>query len=304
MKRFRLIAAFSHLSHAAKKQEGEEREGGTGAQGLHKVAAANRNVKLPRLPFANRGPRFRLEMNHPSSAASPSDWPVLPHDPVQELSENLWRVEGALPHFSMRRVMSVVRLQNGELVIHSAIAMDEAGMQRLEAWGKPSILLIPHGRHRMDAPAYKRRYPALRVFAPPAVLKKAREVVNVDGTFADAPLDPSLSLELLDGTGEAEAAMIVRSNDGVSIVLTEVVFDLEPARSALGRAAIQLTGFGPGPCVTPVVKFELVKDKAQLRQHLTRLAAVPELVRLIVGHSRMSVGAAARAALRQAAASI
>jgi len=236
-----------------------------------------------------------------TSANNDTEWLVLPHDPIQELSENLWRVEGALPHFSMRRVMSVVRLQDGRLLIHSAIAMDEASMKRLEAWGEPALLLIPHARHRMDAPRYKRRYPALRVFAPPSVLPKAREVVNVDGTFAEAPLDASASLELLAGTGEAEAALIVRSTDGVSVVLTEVIFDLKPPKSALLRAAIKLTGFGPGPVVTPVVKLELVENKAELAAHLTRLAAIPGLTRLIVGHSRMSLGAAASEALRRAA---
>lgn len=238
------------------------------------------------------------------SSTGSADWLVLPHDPIQELSENLWRVEGALPRFSMRRVMSVVRLQDGRLLIHSAIAMAEASMKRLEAWGEPAILLIPHSRHRMDAPRYKQRYPQLRVFAPPAVVKKASEVVHVDGTFAEAPLDAHTSLELLAGTGEAEAAMIVRSNDGLSVVLTEVIFDLEPAQSALLRAAIKLTGFGPGPVVTPVFKLEMVKDRPRLAAHLARLAAIPELIRLIVGHSRMSVGPAAADALRRAAASL
>jgi hypothetical protein len=52
------------------------------------------------------------------------------------------------------------------------------------------------------------------------------------------------------------------------------------------------------------VKLELVKDKAALKAHLERLAATPELVRLIVSHVRMSQGQAAAAALRSAAASL
>jgi hypothetical protein len=232
------------------------------------------------------------------------DWVVLPHDPIQQLSENLWRVEGALPRFSMRRVMSVVRLHDGRLLIHSAIAMEEASMKRLEAWGEPAILLIPHVRHRMDARRYKQRYPSLRVYAPPAVMSKAREVVAVDGTLADASLDESTSLPLLDGTGESEVALTVHSSDGTSIVVTEVIFDLEPPKSALGRAAIKLAGFGHGPRVTPVVKFEMVKDKPALAAHFERLANIPDLVRLIVGHSRMSEGPAAARSLRQAAASL
>ena len=242
-------------------------------------------------------------MKNPSAERN-EDWVVLPHGPIQELSENLWRVEGMLPHFSMRRVMTVVRLQTGKLLIHSAIAMNDESMAKLEAWGKPAILLIPHSRHMMDAPRYKQCYPSLRVFAPPAVLSKARAVVDVDGTFADVPKDPSFSLELLDGTGEAEAALIVHSADGTSVVLTEVVFDLEPPKSMLARAAMRLAGFGPGPRVTPVVKFELVKDKGRLTRHLQRLSAIPDLVRLIVAHSRMSVGPAAPQALLRAAATI
>jgi hypothetical protein len=97
---------------------------------------------------------------------------------------------------------------------------------------------------------------------------------------------------------------MVRSRAGGSAVLTEVVFALEPPKSALLRAALVLTGFGPEPVATPVVKLELVKDKAALRAHLERLPAHPELKRLIVGHSRMSVGPAAAETLRRAAASL
>lgn len=242
----------------------------------------------------------QLTMKNPS-ALRKDDWVVLPHAPIQKVSENLWRVEGELPHLSLRRVMSVARLRDGRLVIHSAIAMEEAAMKELEAWGEPSILLIPHARHRMDAARYKQCYPRLRVFAPPAVLTKARETVTVDGTFADAPLDPSVELELIAGTGEAEAAMLVHSQDGTTVILTELVFDLEPPKSAIGRAVVRLSGFGPGPRITPVVKFELVKNKRALAAHLERLAAIPDLARLIVGHSRMSVGRAAAEALRRAA---
>jgi len=257
---------------------------------------------LSRLRISPAGP-YADRMQNPSALRA-EDWVVLPHGPIEELSENLWRVEGALPRFSLHRVMSVVRMQDGTLLIHSAIALDEGEMAKLEAWGRPALMLIPHARHRMDAPRYKHRYPALKVFAPPAVLGKASAAVPVDGTVRDVPLDPSVSLELLDGTAEAELAMLVKSQDGTTVVLTEVVFDLPPAKSALTRALAKLAGFGPGPRVTPVVKLELVKDRRQLAAHLRRLAQIPDLVRLIVGHQRMSVGAEARRALEQAAASL
>ena len=232
---------------------------------------------------------------------STEDWPVLPHDPIEQLSENLWRVEGDLPRFGMRRVMAVIRLSDGRLVIHSAIALEEPAMQQLESFGTPAFLLVPHKRHRMDAPRFKRRYPDLKVLVPPAVRKPASEVVRVDGTYADLPADPALSAEVLAGCGEAECALTAHSADGASVILNEVVFDLPPPKNALGRAALNLVGFGPGARVTPVVKLEMVKDRPALKAHLTRLAETPNLVRLIVSHVRMSQGPAAAAALRSAA---
>ncbi len=90
---------------------------------------------------------------------------ILPHKPIQKLSENLWRVQGDLPHFGMQRVMTIAKRAAGDLVIHSAIKMDEASMREMEAFGEPTYLLIPHSRHRLDAPKFKRRYPKLIVLA-------------------------------------------------------------------------------------------------------------------------------------------
>ncbi len=226
---------------------------------------------------------------------------ALPHDSIQKLSENLWRVEGALPHLGGRRVMTVARLSDGRLVIHSAITLNEEAMCELESFGKPAVLLIPHKRHRMDAPYFKQRYPELRVFAPRAVVPKAREVVAVDGTYDDFDGDATVRLEMLDGIGDSEGAMIVRSTDGTTVILNEVVFDMGPPRNLAARVLTRLIGLRPGPRVTPVVRLELVTDRRALRKHLERLAAIPDLTRLIVSHEKMSSGARASLALAHAA---
>ena len=50
------------------------------------------------------------------------------------------------------RNMTVFRNGTGELVLYSVVAMHEDGMRALEALGRPTVTVVPHRRHQMDAP--------------------------------------------------------------------------------------------------------------------------------------------------------
>jgi hypothetical protein len=228
------------------------------------------------------------------------EWKVLPHEPIEKLSENLWRVVGTIPHVAMRRVMTVARLGDGRLVIHSAVAMDEPSMRELQAWGTPAFLIVPNRYHRMDAARFKKRYPQLKVLTPPRAQKLVATVVPVDATDENFG-DDRVQLAPLAGVGDGEQLLRVRSRDGVTIVLTDCVFNMDKPRSFVSRAITSVLGSAPGPRVTRLFKAAMVKDRDAFRADLERLAATPDLTRLIVAHDRMATGSAAAAALRQAA---
>jgi hypothetical protein len=231
-----------------------------------------------------------------------SDWNVLSHGGIERLTERLWRVQGAVPGMSLARVMCVVRRENGGLVIHSAIALRQQEMAEVEAWGTPEVLLVPSGYHRLDAPAFKRRYPSLRVFAPRGCRDKVEDVVRVDGAYEDVPSDAVVQLYSVPGTGEREGAMLVRSEEGITVVLNDIVMNMDRRRDLPGFLFTTLFGSAPGPRVSRLAKLALVKDKPALRAELLRLAALPDLARLIVSHDKVSTGRAeARAALERAA---
>jgi hypothetical protein len=231
----------------------------------------------------------------------PDTWQVRPHGPLEQLSDNLWRVEGTLPSMSLKRVMTVARQVDGSLVLHSAIALEDAARRQLEALGTPTVMLVPNAWHRLDAPAYKKRYPALRVFTPAGSRQGVEEAVAVDGTYADFPGDASLRLETLQGLGEVEGALLVHSADGTTVVLNDAVFNMDRKKDVMGYLFTTVMGSAPGPRVSRLTKFLMVKDRAALRADLERYAALPGLVRLIVSHEKVAQGADAAAALRQAA---
>jgi hypothetical protein len=234
-------------------------------------------------------------------AKAHTDWTVLPHGPIEKLAENIWWVQGSLRGMTLKRVMTIVRLSDGRLVIHTAIALDDSAMKEIEAWGTPAFLVVPNGGHRLDAPAYKKRYPALRVVAPKGSRARIEEVVPVDLTYEEFPPDQSVRFETLHGIEDTEGAMIVRSADGVTVVLNDSVYNMDRKRDPLGFLVTTVLGSAPGPRVSRLAKLLYVKDKEALRSDLERLAGTPDLRRLVVAHEKVASGPSAAAALRQAA---
>jgi hypothetical protein len=233
---------------------------------------------------------------------SHAEWKVLDHGPLEALAENLWRVTGAVPGMSLKRTMVVARKGDGALVVHSAIALREEVMRELEALGGLAYLVVPSAMHRLDAPAYKRRFPDLEVFAPSGSRAKVEEVLPIDGTYGDFPHDDAVRLELLAGVRDAEGVMRVRSSDGTSLVLNDAMFNMDRKRDPLGFLFTTMMGSAPGPRVSRLAKHLLVEDQAALRADLLRFAEVPDLVRLIVAHEKVAHGPDAAASLRAASA--
>jgi len=87
------------------------------------------------------------------------EWTVLPHGKLSRVDDDLLSVTGEIhmPLGDIPRRMTVARLNDGRLVIFSAIALDEGEMRQLEAFGTPAYLIVPSDIHRMDAKIWKDR---------------------------------------------------------------------------------------------------------------------------------------------------
>jgi hypothetical protein len=215
-----------------------------------------------------------------------TDWRVLDHGPIERNEDNLWTVTGSLPGMSLKRVMTLIRLEDGRVLVHSAIALDEAAMGEIEAWGRPAVLLVPNAYHRLDAPAYLSRYPGLEVYCPKGARAQVEKVVKVDGDYGDVPDDPTVSLEHLDGVRFAEGVVVVRSGARATLVVNDAVFNIPHGSGLPGFIFRYITGSTGGPRVSRLFRIFAVNDKRALAGHLRRLADTPDLCRVIVSHHR------------------
>lgn len=209
-------------------------------------------------------------------------WTVLPHGPIEKLSENLWRVEGTMPDPNVKRIMTIARMKDGRLVIHNAIALEAPLQAEIEAFGTPACIVVPNGFHRQDAKIYKDRYPQADVYAPAKAVKKVREVVPVTGDYDAAPKDDTVRLCHLDGCKGSEGALEVKSADGTTVVFNDAILNL-PKRTGLFGFLLAPTG---KPSVPRFSRFLLVKDKPAFARHVNGWAT-SDLKRVIVGHGAM-----------------
>jgi hypothetical protein len=214
------------------------------------------------------------------------EWTVLPHGKLTRLEDNLLSVAGIMrmpPMGDVERRMTIVRLRDGRLVVYSAIALDEAQMSVLEEFGTPAFMIVPNDIHRMDAKIWKDRYPALRVIAPAGAWAKVQEIVSVAASHVDFG-DPSVRFVTVAGTGEREAALIVETPSGTTLILNDIIFNLanRPGLSGWLFKSVGLTG--DEPRIPLPVRLREVKDKRALSAELARWSRLPNLKRVIISH--------------------
>ncbi len=212
-------------------------------------------------------------------------WTVLPHGKLVPIDENILTVVGEIhmPLMDLPRRMTVVRLRDASLVVFSAIALDEDEMAALEAYGRPSVLIVPSDKHRLDAKTWKDRYPEIEVVAPEGARAKVEESVAVD-TVSPRFDDPNVQFVTVPGTRGREAALVIRTHAGTTLLLNDVVGNIRDA-AGFGGWLLHLAGFaGKEAQIPAVVKMAVIEDKKALRAQLLQWAEIDSLIRILVSH--------------------
>jgi hypothetical protein len=232
----------------------------------------------------------------------PRPWIVTRHDPIEKLEDNLWSVHGDVPRIPFTRRMFIIKRSDGSLMFYgTAIPLEERALAEVIAWGRPSMLVVPHDQHMIDARPFAEKL-GLRVYGPKACEAKMRARAEIAGTIDDIPADPNVEVAAVPGTKSGEPAVIVRSAGGqrVSLLVADAIQN--NARGSVGMLP-RLMGFAGGPKVVPIFKMLFVKDKAALKNQLGAWAELPGLTRVMVCHGD-TVTDGAGAALKAAAAGL
>jgi hypothetical protein len=231
-------------------------------------------------------------------------WTVLPHGALEQLDDSILTVTGQLrmPLMELPRRMTVVRLSGSRLIVFSAIALAEEAMASIEYFGRPTYLVVPNDKHRLDAKIWKTRYPGMLVIAPQGSRATVEKLLPVDAVTPDFD-DVNVQFVTVPGTGDRECALVVRSLAGTTLVLNDIVGNIRN-ESGIGGWLLRLAGFAGRQAHIPrVVKMAMIKDANALRAQLLGWAEIDSLTRILVSHGS-PIEAHPRETLRELASSL
>ncbi len=213
---------------------------------------------------------------------------------LKPVAEDVWIVDDAPLHFAGLPLpirMTVVRMPNGELLLHSPTRFSPGLAAELDELGPVRHLLAPSVAHWMFLRDWQAAYPSAVTWAVPGLRDRAqvREAgVRIDaevGAEAPAEWQGAIDLVMIRSTGFVEVDLFHKPSR--TLLVTDLVLNLEPERlppvaRMLGRTLGVCAPHGRAPLY---LRLLLSLNRRRVAAAANRLVALrPE--RVIISHGR------------------
>ena len=223
-----------------------------------------------------------------------------PVNTLKPVADNVWIVDGPeirmtypwLPMFSVPfpTRMTVVRLKDSSLWVHSPTPLPEALAGAVDVLGKVAYLVAPNLLHFWWIADWKARYPGARAYAAPGTRERAQKrFTGFDADLSDEP-PPEWQGEFaqvpVHGGYMTEVVFFHRASR--TLILTDLIENFEPDRFSKRwlRLACQWAGCCDPDGRAPVdLRSTFLRHRDSVRSAVqTMLEWQPE--RVILAHGR------------------
>lgn len=203
------------------------------------------------------------------------------------ICDNIWCVQsgmympGKLLHFSLR--MTIVRLNQGELVLISPVKLDEALAVEIRALGKVAYIIAPNTFHHLYAGAVQALFPGSKLYGARGLHKK-RPDLKFDGMIDDNRLDPwrnELDQMTIQGCPSFNEVVFFHRATG-TLIVTDLAFNVHTYQGALTGLMLRLVGAHKRFAQSRAWRM-ITKDRAAAKQSVQALLAW-DIRRVVVAH--------------------
>ena len=202
-----------------------------------------------------------------------------------QLAPQLWTVERPQRFYGLEvgTRMTVIRLADGSLLLHSPVSLDAELCRELDALGRVRYAVAPNRVHHLYAGDVARAYPGARLWVGPG-LERKRPDLAIAGILGDeAPPEWRGQVDQVFFRGrpfENEVAFLHRASR--TLLLCDLAFNFGPRAHPVTRLLMRLIGsygrLGPSR-LDPL----LIRDRRAARASLERILAW-DFDRIVVAH--------------------
>ena len=197
--------------------------------------------------------------------------------------------------------MTIVRLGDGRLVIHSPGPLDAGAGEWIRSLGRVAVILVPGNFHHLHAAECQRAFPDAATWICPGV-ERRDPALRFDGVLGQAlpkAMQPGFEQVFVRGRLMAEVALLHRPTGTLLLVdLLERFGDATPNVNGVLRACSKLMGMWNRPALGPEYRLFGWTDRATARAALERILAW-NARRVVIAHGDL-VDNDPAAVLRQA----
>lgn len=183
--------------------------------------------------------------------------------------------------------MTVVRLPDSRLLLHSPIAATAERVREVKALGPVAYLVAPNRFHHLFISDWQQACPDARVYAAPGVETKRADLA-IDGVLGDEP-EPGwqgvLDQVFLAGFPFANEIVFFH-RPSATLIASDLAFNIGPGSRPLTRLAFRVVG-AYGRLAPTLIERLLVNDRTAFRQALERVLDWP-FEHVVVAHGAVS----------------
>ncbi|HEU5066967.1 MAG TPA: DUF4336 domain-containing protein [Sphingomicrobium sp.] len=220
-----------------------------------------------------------------------------PLNTLKPVVDNVWIVDGPTIRFGLPwpkmpfpTRMTVLRVSDGGLFIHSPTPLVPSLTTEIERIGEPRWIIGPNRIHYWWVPEWRGLFPDAEVYLAPGITEQAKERIS----FPSLPLDRDggfpwdREIETLPIVGGYMTEVVFFHRPSRTLILTDLIENFEPQK--LGSVLLRwLTWLGkvqdPDGQMPRDMRLTFSKQKPQLRLAVERMIAWnPE--RIVIAHGR------------------
>ena len=205
--------------------------------------------------------------------------------PLRQLATDLWVAERPQRFYGLEvgTRMTVIRLADASLLLHSPVVLDAGLRAELDAIGRVRFVVAPNRVHHPYAGDVARSYPEARLWIGPGLERKRPDLVHVAVLDDEAPAEWRGQVDQAFFRGrpyENEIDFFHRASR--TLVICDIAFNIGPSAALPTRWLMRLIG-SYGRFRPSTLDPWLIHDRAAARASLERILAW-DFDRVVLAH--------------------